>query len=34
MGTISDEAQLPHADYAAAWSAIKLEDAARIRFVA
>jgi AAA+ superfamily predicted ATPase len=34
MDAISDEAQLPHADYAAAWSAIKLDDAVRTRLVA
>jgi hypothetical protein len=34
MDAISDEAQLPHPDYAAAWSAIKLDDAIRIRLVA
>jgi AAA+ superfamily predicted ATPase len=34
MDAISDEAQLPHADYAAAWSAIKLDEAVRVRLVA
>jgi len=34
MDAISDEAQLPHTDYAAAWSAIKLDDAVRTRLVA
>ena len=34
MDAISDEAQLPQADYAAAWSAIKLDEAVRVRLVA
>jgi AAA+ superfamily predicted ATPase len=34
MDAITDEAQLPHADFAASWSAIKIDDTIRTRLVA